>query len=170
MVTSSDDYVMTPGFNAGVTFEIGFGSLFAVEAGLIAETKGFKFSESGNKLQTNALYVDVPVLVKVGPSFGPIKVFAAAGPYIGMGVTGKYKITISGDSETTDLKWGSDDDSDLKRMDFGAKFGVGAELSGLTFGVYYALSIANLSPTTDNGDVLRNKVLSVSVGYRFGGK
>lgn len=156
------------GFNAGVNLEIPFGDLFSVEAALIAETKGYKI-DGGllfDDFKANALFIDLPILVKVGPSFGPIKVFGAAGPFIGMGVAGKFK--SGGDSE--DIEWGDGADADSKRMDFGAKFGIGAEFSGLNLGVYYALGLANMAPDDDDNTKNFSRTLSISVGYKFGGK
>jgi len=43
--TYSDEYKMLLGFNGGVTFEMGFGDLISLEAGLLADTKGFKMTE-----------------------------------------------------------------------------------------------------------------------------
>jgi len=171
--TYSDEYDMNLGFNAGVTFEMGFGSLLSLETGLIADTKGLKWKEEylGIPFTTkvNLLYLDVPVLIKVGPSFGPLKVFAAAGPYVGFGLTGKYKGEGEGESESEDVSWGDDpEENDIKRLDYGAKLGIGAEVSGFTFGAYYALGLANISPYTENGTKLQNRVISISVGYKFG--
>lgn len=155
------------GFNAGVNFEIPFGDLLSVEAALIAETKGYNIKEFYfGELKANALFVDLPILVKVGPSFGPIKVFGAAGPYIGMGIAGKYK--AGGESE--DITWGSGDDADSKRMDFGAKFGAGAEFSGFNLGIYYSLGLANMAVDTEGGYKESTRTLSISLGYKFGGK
>lgn len=170
--TYSDEFKMLPGFNAGVTVEMGFGDLIAVEAGLLADTKGFKIEEEfmGISVSTKAslLYLDVPVLVKVGPSVGPAKVFAAAGPYVGFGLTGKYKAEGDGEEESEDIKWGSSEDDDLKRLDFGAKFGLGAEVMNFTIGAYYSLGLANLSTVTEGGAKMTNNVISISVGYKFG--
>lgn len=162
--TYSDEYDMNLGFNAGVTFEMGFGSLFSLETGLIADTKGLKWEEAGSTTKVNLLYLDVPVLIKVGPSFGPLKVFAAAGPYVGFGLTGKFK----GEDESVDVSWGDDpEENEFKRMDYGAKLGIGAEVSKFTLGAYYALGLANISPYTEGGTKLQNRVISISVGYKF---
>ena len=171
--TYSDDFKMNIGFNGGVTFEMGFGDLISLEAGLIANTRGFKWDVdimgSTMKTKVNLLYIDVPVLLKVGPALGPVKVFGAAGPYIGYGIAGKYKIEAGGESSSEDVKWGSNaDESDFKPLDFGAKFGVGAEAMGFTFGAYYCLGLANISPSTEGGGKITNKLISLSVGYKFG--
>ena len=170
--TYSDDFTMNMGYNAGVTFELGFGDLISLEAGILAETKGFKWENvMGMDVTTkvNLLYIDVPVLLKVGPTLGPVKIFGAAGPYIGYGVTGKFKSESGDQSDTQDVEWGSDaEESDFKPLDYGAKFGVGAEFMKFTFGAYYALGLANISPSTEGGAKINNKVISISLGYKFG--
>jgi len=170
--TYSDDFEVNLGFNGGVTLEVGLGDLLSVEAAVMANSKGFKMKEEflGIEFTTraNLLYLDVPVLVKVGPSFGPVKVFAAAGPYIGYGISGKLKYEAEGESDTEDVEWGDSEDDYLKRMDFGAKFGAGLEAMGFTIGAYYSLGLANISPITDNGAKINHKVISLSLGYKFG--
>jgi hypothetical protein len=160
------------GFNGGVTLEVGFGDLLSVEAGLLVDTKGFKwdFDFLGTTVTTkaNAMYLDVPVLVKVGPSFGPVKVFAAAGPYVGFGLAGKIKSEAEGESETEDIEWGDSEDAFAKRLDYGAKFGAGVEVMGFTLGGYYSLGLANISPITDLNAKMNHRVISISVGYKFG--
>jgi len=165
--TYSDEFKSNLGFNAGVTFEIGFGDLIAVEAGLIADTKGFKVEEQGYKETLNLIYADIPVLLKVGPSLGPVKIFAAAGPYVGIGLTGKDKWEWDAESGTEDVEWGSGEE-EMKRLDYGAKFGAGAEVAGFVVGAYYSLGLANLSNDSENGYKAQNRVLSISVGYKFG--
>jgi len=156
------------GFNAGVNFEMGFGSLISVEAAAIANSKGFKLEEDGDFIKLNMLFIDVPVLLKVGPSFGPAKVFAAAGPYVGFGLTGKGIVEIDGERETEDISWGNDIEDDTKRLDYGAKFGVGAEISGFTIGAYYNLGLANTATDTENNYKENHRFISISVGYKFG--
>jgi hypothetical protein len=165
--TYSKDYDYNLGFNGGVTFELGLGNLLALQVGALIDSKGFKITSGADNMKAKLLYADVPVLLKIGPSFGPVKVFGAAGPYIGTGLTGKVTMKISGHSQSQDVKWGSGQDNDIKRIDYGLKFGVGAEVMKFSLGAYYALGMANLAPVTDNGTKMQNRVLSISLGYRF---
>lgn len=161
------EYENKLGFNGGVTLELGLGDLIAVELGALIDSKGTQISEGDNYLRFNLLYADVPVLVKVGPSFGPVKVFGAAGPYVGFGLSGKVVLKYEGEKESEDIEWGSGDEADIKRMDFGAKFGIGAEVTGFTFGAYYSLGLANVAPDTENGYKMQHRAISISVGYKF---
>lgn len=53
----SKDYIMNPGFHAGVTYEYEISKMFMVETGLLLSTKGFKQNET----QTlNLYYLVIP--------------------------------------------------------------------------------------------------------------
>ena len=162
------DYENNPGFNAGITLELSLSKLLSVEVGAMVDSKGTKMSEGENYLKLNLLYADVPVLVKVGPSLGPVKVFGAAGPYVGFGLTGKTSLKIAGETTTEVMKWGDGEENDFKRLDYGAKFGIGAEVMGFTIGAYYSMGLANIASETSGGYKEMNRVISVSVGYKFG--
>ena len=91
------------------------------------------------------------------------------GPYVGIGLSGKMKGEVSIDGETTsqeiDIEWGSDIDSDFKRMDFGLIVGTGVELNSIQIGLNYSLGLANILP--QNNVKFRNRVLGISFGYKF---
>jgi hypothetical protein len=155
------------GFNGGLTLEMGLGDLIAVELGALVDSKGTQITEGDNYMRFNLLYADVPVLVKVGPSFGPVKVFGAAGPYVGFGLTGKSVLKVDGEKDSQDVEWGDGEDADIKRLDYGAKFGIGAEVMGFTVGAYYSLGLANVAPETENGYKMQHRAISISLGYKF---
>lgn len=93
-----------------------------------------------------------------------------------MGLSGKskYEVTDWDETETEteeeDIKWGSDYESDFKRLDFGLTMGAGVEINSIQIGLTYGLGLANISPSTDNGSKINNRVLGLSVGYKFGGQ
>lgn len=179
--TYSDDYKMLPGFHLGVVADIPFSDMFSFEPGLLLSTKGFKFEESEeymgetmeSKMKMSLYYLDIPLNLKASFGSGDTKFYGTFGPYLGMGLSGKYKseITIMGEteSEDEDVKWGTDEeDDDLKRFDFGVAFGAGAQFGAISVGAGYQLGLANISPYTENGSTIKNNVISVSVGYMFG--
>ena len=94
------------------------------------------------------------------------------GSYIGIGLSGTIKGEVIVDGLTTsqeiDIEWGSDIDSDFKRMDFGLIIGAGVELNSIQIGLNYSLGLANISPQTNVK--VNNRVLGISVGYKFGEK
>jgi hypothetical protein len=181
--TYSDDFKMNPGFHLGATAEFPLAEMISFETGLLLSTKGFKISEEetffGETIKTemkmNLLYLDVPLTAKATFDLGGAKIYGVFGPYAGLGLTGKIKVEATFDGETLteeeDILWGSDEDeSDLKRLDFGLIMGAGVEINSIQIGLTYGLGLANISPVTDGGSIINNRVLGLSVGYKFGGE
>lgn len=179
----SEDYKIKPGFHIGATAEFPLSEMLSFETGLLLSTKGFRTSEEGTftgktykyEEKFNLLYLDVPLTAKATFDLGGAKIYGVFGPYVGMGLSGKGKYEETFGSETEsgeeDVKWGSDEDeSDLKRLDFGLTMGAGVELNSIQIGLTYGLGLANISPYTDGGTKIKNRVLGLSVGYKFGGK
>jgi opacity protein-like surface antigen len=180
--TFSDDYKWNPGFHAGLTADFPITEMFSFETGLLLSTRGFRISEEyiilGETYEVegklNLLYLEIPLTGKVSFDIGGAKIYGAFGPYVGVGLTGKSKseITINGDTEKEeeDIEWGSDEEGDdLKRLDYGLTVGAGVEISAIQIGVSYGLGLAKINPDTSNGAKINNRVIGVSVGFRFGG-
>lgn len=176
--TLSDELKYNLGLHFGPVLEFPLSDNFSIEAGLLGTLKGTKMEEEemgfDYSMKLYLLYVDVPVMAKVGFSAGGAKIYAAVGPYVGAGVLGKskYEVSYGGEteSETEDIEWGSDEESDFKRLDYGVSAGAGVEFGPLQVGATYGYGLANISPSGEGDEVVNNRVLSVSLGYRFGGK
>jgi opacity protein-like surface antigen len=173
----SEDYKMHLGFHIGATMDYPISDLLSLSTGLFISTKGFKCKEQfigGNEtVNGNFVYLDIPLTVKGMHDLGEgIKLLGAAGPYIGIGIGGKFHIEgedFSGRyDEDQDIEWGSDEYEDnLKRPDFGFTLGAGVEVKAIQFWISYDLGLANISSYTDNGSKIKNRVLKFSVGYMF---
>ena len=181
--TYSDDFKVNPGFHVGATAEFPITELFSFETGLLLSTKGVKASEEETFMgetvkyesKLNLIYLDIPLTAKASFDLGGARIYGVFGPYIGMGLSGKskFEITAMGETETEeeDIKLGSDEDEDdVKRLDFGLTMGAGVEISSIQIGLSYGLGLANISPYTDGGSKISNRVLGISVGYKFGRK
>lgn len=185
--TYSDDYNMKPGFLVGATAEIPLNRVFFIETGMFLSTKGYKvdieekvtmFSTYSHYEKLNLFYADIPLTAKASFDFGGVNIYGLFGPYIGIGLSGKLKVKetrpqIGQDEairidEEINVKWGSGDDDDFKRLDYGLTVGVGVEKKSVQVGLTYSLGLANISTT--NGTKTKNRVLGISIGYRFGGK
>lgn len=171
---------MNPGVHLGVIVEIPVYKFLSLETGLIITTKGFKYlvtNPLGEAKYNNYLfYLDLPITIKGTLDLDAVKLYAAFGPYLGLGVYGftETKITsiIKDDTSTDETKWGSDKiKDDYKRFDFGLTFGGGVELGvvPIFLGVSYDLGLINISPDSDNGHHCNNRVLKISLGVKFGG-
>ncbi|MFP4015066.1 MAG: porin family protein [Chitinispirillaceae bacterium] len=179
--TQSEDFKMKIGFNAGASAEFPITEIFSVESGLMINTRGFtmeeKFTEMGEtvemKVSGNLLYLDIPVNAKVGYSMDNLKIYGSAGPYLGFGLSGNQKseTTFMGETQKTDedVEFGSDDNSDIKRMDLGLNLGAGVEFGSFQIGGSYGLSLLNNSPVDDNGATITHNVIAISLGYVFYG-
>ncbi len=175
--TINDGYGMNPGFHVGLTFDVPLTGFLSFEPGLLFSTKGTKIDRDGvlgvsMTSKTNLYYLDIPLTVKAFYELGGMKVFGAAGPYAGFGLSGKVisTVEVQGTEETTDsdIKWGNDKlKDDLKRFDMGLTFGAGIEISSLMVGVYYDLGLANISAYQDFDTKTNNRVLRFSLGYKL---
>jgi opacity protein-like surface antigen len=166
--TYSDDNKMKPGFHLGVTAEIPFEEMFSFETGLLFTQKGYKYESSfmGTTYEgtLNLNYIEIPLNGKVSYDMGSAKIYGLIGPYVGFGLSGKYK----NDDEDSKVDWGSDEDEDdFKRLDFGLNVGAGVEIDALTVGISYGLGLANISPYSDGGYKVNNRVLAISIGYKL---
>lgn len=161
--TYSNNYDMRPGFHVGPTAEIPINNFLSFETDLLLSTKGFKY----NEMKYSLLYLDVPFTAKFRYDAGFGNMYVLIGPHLGIGITGK---TIYGDDDEA-VDWGSDaEDDELKRLDYGLTVGTGVEIKSFIIGMYYGLGLANISPYTEDGFEAKNRVLGLSLGYKFGAK
>ncbi len=107
-----------------------------------------------------------------------------AGPYLAFGIAGNYKDEYSATglpagvtleslgltNSTTDLKYGTDVDSDLKPTDFGFNIGAGIQMSNFMISAQYGLGLTNIDTSTSNDNEKKNKVIGITAGFLFGGK
>jgi Outer membrane protein beta-barrel domain len=176
-----EEYKMKSGFNAGVTVEFPTKDWFSIDMGLILSTKGSKTSQQNSSYQPpsgskttnitgtrNLVYLDIPLTIKAYSNAGYAKIYGAFGPYIGIGLGGKWN-TI----ETNNLNGGAYSSSsnsfdNLNKLDFGLTAGAGVSIYSFQIGLSYGYGLSNISSYSPV--IIRNRVLGISVGYIFGGK
>lgn len=122
----------------------------------------------------NPFYATVPLHLKLRAGLGENNLFFYVGPYVSIGVAGKFKANGSlfggTASEERDIKWGDGNNDDLRRFDYGASIGGGIEISKILLGVEYSYGLANLAPDTDDGNKMQNRMVRFSVGFILGGE
>ncbi len=175
--TSSDHFKMNPGFHLGATAEIPIpNKMISFETGCLLSAKGYKLSFNEGQFEVKGkldlLYFDIPLNAKASFDLGGAKIYGVFGPYLGIGLSGKWKSELTYDGDYNlyerDIKWGSDEDrDDLKRFDFGLTAGTGVGINAFNIGLSYGLGLANISPDTEGSTKQKNRLLSVSLGYRF---
>jgi hypothetical protein len=77
----------------------------------------------------------------------------------------------NGDQKEETISIGNDKEEDgVVPFDYGVNMGAGVEFSGINLCFQYGLGLANTSPHSENSYTSKNKVIGISVGYKFGGK
>lgn len=179
--TWSDNYKMQVGFNIGATVQFPKAGPIAFESGLSFSTKGYRINydmisggqEGQVKEKLMLYYLDIPLLFKKSFYIGDVSIFAKLGPYFGLGLYGKYTAKENSQFGTfpssSEIEWG--EYKDLDRIDWGTTFAVGIMIfQSICMEISYDLGIANISTSSNSDDVIKNRVLKISLGYRFWGK
>jgi len=168
----STDVLLT--FHAGFFTSFSLSELFFIQPELLIAGKGFKYEDviSGNKItvESNPIYVQVPVYLGISGNIGNgTKIFAMTGPYLRIGITGKFKLEAVGMSDDGDLNWGDDEnDDDYKRLDYGVSVSAGVETeSGIILSAWYDIGTENSVPGGDSDYGSYTRSINISLGYKF---
>jgi len=93
------------------------------------------------------------------------------GPYIGMGLKGKYitKKTSNGATKIIkkNVEWGRNRKSDLKRLDYGINIGVGVELNTIQISASYQYGLSNVMNISSGSLKVKNRSAQISIAYKF---
>lgn len=169
-----------PGFYVGGAIDFPIKNNFSLESGLFLSNKGFNANQSDFNgqiskvdLTLDVVYLEIPVTAKATFNVGKSKIYGLFGPYAGIGLWGNQRISQSagGEKFTSESKvvWGSDEfESDVKRFDLGIMIGTGVEINKLQFGLTFSQGLSSIAPTNIDEIKTTNRVLMLSIGYRFG--
>ena len=170
-----DDNRSIPGFLIGGTVEIPILERLSIESGLQIVAKGYKSEGGGSfaqiKDKTHLYYLEIPILAKTTLEFGNMQLYGSVGPYVAIGLSGKTELEVTMGGSTSkqayEIKWGIESGNDYKRGDFSLMAEAGIRLKPLRIGVSYGIGLKNISVTTSNSQVQKNRVLGVLIGYEF---
>lgn len=164
---SSDGYSFSAknnlGFNVGVSVDIPFLESLYLQSGLYYTGKGYKFDEDGYEEKVNLSYLQIPVLASYRYNFSEAaQLQINVGPYFAYGIDGKYKCEEDGE------KWEEDafSDDEYKKFDMGLTVGAGITFGHIFVGANYDFGLTNIMNGLEGGS-LKNRCLSISVGYNF---
>lgn len=156
----------TTTFAVGVFADFKVGAV-SIQPALNYTGKGGNIEEEGAMIDIKTYYVQVPVNVvyRIPAVIG--NVYFGAGPFVGVGFSGKAKVTSNGISESMDITFGSDP-GDFKITEFGLNGIAGVEFKGgLILGLNYDLGLSDISNNGGESASLKNRVFGISVGYKF---
>jgi len=167
-------------FQFGTYADIPLSTSFSLQPAIVLNGKGgeTQLSELNTQLgpptetgtiKSNIMYIEVPInAVYKFNSF-----YVGAGPYAAVALSGKYKsnLTSASSGQTTneerDIKFGSKQENDFKRSDFGINLLGGYELkSGIHLGLNYSFGLSNLDPSKGTYSS-KNRVASIILGFAF---
>ncbi len=185
MKISSNDSILAPkptskmGAHFEMMADFAFNNNLSLESGLGISTKGYRMEVTKTKPNSgyqytvkgkrSMTYLEIPVRLKMQSQNSRFKYFAAVGPQINVGLTGKWHTEKELTEKTTILghqvDWNdSDDIYSYKRLDLGLFAGIGVEINTLIVEFSYSGSLANTSATSQLGNIAKNKVFSLSAG------
>lgn len=153
------------GYQFGLSAEFPKTGMFSFETGAQISTMGYKLSGYYADYELNTVYFVIPLHAKAKFDVGGLKLYGILGPYLGMGLYGKE---FSNGGEGSAITWGSN--SEFKRMDMGLDIGAGVKIKAVQIGLTYSLGLVDINSYSGNGSSMKNRVLSISVGYMFGNK
>lgn len=162
------------GFNAGFKMEIGAPFIldgFYFDGEVLLSSKGTKFrsvvEEQGVKTTVRPYYLEIPIHIGYRHTVdksGNISVFGSFGPYFGIGLFGKSKVTSGNLTEKVDT-FGS---GGLKRFDFGLGLRAGVELyKRYQVFVGYDWGLVDIAKGGEDNYRINNRNFYVGMAYMF---
>ena len=165
---------------AGVLVEYAVSNNFSLQSGANYRKNGvvlkFDLPVEGTvlnvKMTSDLNYIQVPLNFIYKTNGSPVQFFAGAGPYAGIGISGKNNIqgTVDGgtiilDEEVDAFKKEEDGGAGMKKFDFGAQ-----ALAGIRFGKYYAVvsyeaGFTNLTKSEGSNEKYNNRGAQLTLGY-----
>jgi hypothetical protein len=169
------------GFNAGATLEIPVLEFLSVETGILLVKRGRRINSTEDfggidlirREKHELYYFDIPLVARFRFNTGKSDVFASAGPYFSYGISGQIRsrqiFNNLTENQIRAIRWGTIVDADdYRRTDYGFVFSTGIERGAMNAGISYATGESNISPKSENVSVLENRLISISIGYKFG--
>jgi opacity protein-like surface antigen len=143
----------------GAVAGIFLGKQFNDNIGLRGEAlfsqKGAKDRETGEDAKNKLTYIDVPILLTLGPSSSSDTRFNVfTGP----------QFSFNTKAEFEDQSGETDIDDQVKSTDFGWVLGAGLEKGRLTADARYTLGLSNIA---EGGGKVKNRVFSVMIGVKL---
>jgi len=175
--TDGDTYTSKSktGFTAGIITDIPLGKSISLQPALQYTQKGGVEKETFDgyeyKSTVSLNYLELPVNLVYKTNSAHTKFYFGAGPSIALGLSGNAKMESGGESESTKINFGSEEDDDLKGLDLGANILAGLMFkSGVSVSVNYNMGLSNLFIGGDKDNYLHNNYWGLRLGYMLKGK
>jgi hypothetical protein len=177
--TIRSNFKSKAGFTAGGFVNIPLAKTLYFQPGVNYVQKGFTetFPETREKIIAYIYNIEVPLNFvyktnnKKGDRFSE-NLMLGVGPTISMAMAGKATYNSEEDTETTNLKFGNnEEEDDMKAIDIGANVMMGVQTqSGILIMANYNLGISNLLPGDTKDNSLKSHYWGIKLGYVFNKK
>jgi hypothetical protein len=166
-----------PGFTGGISANISFSKYFSFQPGINYVQKGFKKTQDQATSELTIDYLEVPLNLmfntrnKDKDNRKADDFFFGIGPSVSFGTSGKMAYKNDSVKLSDKVKFGSSDNDNIKRVDFGANIVMGCMFfNNFFFSINYNMGLRNLSNLSGEEYLRwRNNYLGFKVGYSFGG-
>lgn len=167
----------------GLTAEFKFGSKFSIQPGLLFSKKNTRFEDRqppGYSYQSDysPTFIEIPLSFKYYFLPENSKVYVFAGPYVAFGVGGIVKIQEEERPEPINMPnyysistleeydlWG--DDERLKKLDYGASFGLGIDINNFEIEVFNNIGIPQIENGFDGITSAKTQSFGISFSLKF---
>ena len=169
---SSGSYSVTSktktGFTLGITSSVPMGKSFSFQPALNYVQKGGKIKEGDFSGKSTFNYLELPLNFVYTAHATKGAFFVGAGPSLSMGLSGKDE----SNGESTDIKFGSGENDDLKAFEAGINVLTGYQFKGGFLVVAnYNAGLSNVAVTTEGDDSkAHNRYFGIRLGYMFANK
>lgn len=177
-------------FHGGLDYELRLAPNLYFAPGMLYSSKGTQDERAeAGAIKYRVNYLELPFNVVFKPDLGSrSKLILSAGPYVAYAMNGKVKdgwkntLDIPGFENVIpdvdyievftskrNMKFGSHNEDDLRRVDRGLNFGLGVmNPRGFFVKGTAQIGFRDIGPKRDDHDfTVRNKGISLSLGYRF---
>ncbi len=150
------------GFHIGISNEFQVSDNLFIEPGILFSRKGTEINTTTSQLKLSISYLDFPVnLIYKHNLENDITLFAKGGPIISYGLSG----TEDDGTDKDDIRFGNEEDEEIKRVDTGFAIGGGVEMKKIQVGASYTFGLRDL--TNFNEASFKTGVFAISVGFFF---
>ena len=160
------------GFTVGITSSFPMGKAFSFEPALNYLQKGGTIKQDNTTDKSTFNYLELPLNIVYNARSLKGKFFAGAGPSLSIGLSGKDKYDDGTNHETTDIKFGSSDNDDLKSFEAGINFLAGYQFKGgFLVAANYNAGLSNVAITSEgDNSKAHNRYFGIRIGYMIPGK
>jgi hypothetical protein len=161
------DTQILAGIRFGGIFEIPLAGNLSLQPAILFSAKGSVYKIDSTELFTSPIFLEAPVTAAYSFGSKSVKVSILAGLYFACGIGGN-KMDPGGALRS--IRFGPEEDNDMKRFDMGLNLGAIINIKGLLISVEYGLGLTNLSTSLSGDSEMKNKVIGISFTSLFPGK